>query len=102
MLKLIIFAVAAFVLYKLLTGDKRKKEQDKERDIKKKAAKGELVKDPVCGTYVSLDSDIRVRQGDTVHRFCSYECRDRFLKQIGHKPPAEQVEEGASDSESDA
>jgi YHS domain-containing protein len=102
MLKLIIFAVAAFVLYKLLTGDKRKKEQDKERDVKKKVAQGELVKDPVCGTYVSLDSDIRVRQGDTVHRFCSYECRDRFLKQIGHTPPSEQSEGSEADSEDHA
>ncbi len=92
MLKFILFGLAAFILYKFITGDKRKKQQNQEQDVQKKAAKGELVKDPVCGTYVSVDSDIRVRKGDTVHKFCSYECRDKYLKQLGRKPPLEQAE----------
>jgi YHS domain-containing protein len=100
MLKFIIFAVAAFVLYKLITGDKRKKQQNQEREVHQKAAQGEMVKDPVCGAYVSKDSEIRVRSGDTVHCFCSYDCRDKYLKQLGHTPPVEkaEAEEKAKDS----
>ena len=83
MLKFVILAVCAFVLWKLFAGDKRKKEEVSQKQTEHKAASGELVKDPVCGAYVLMDSDIRVREGEKVHRFCSYECRDKFLKQIG-------------------
>ena len=41
-----------------------------------------MVKDPICGTYVEKDGSIRVREGEKVHVFCSYECRDKYLKQI--------------------
>lgn len=82
MLKFVILVVALFVLYKLFTGDKRKKVEDQQKENEKVAANGAMVKDPICGTYVDKESDIRVRQGDTTHAFCSYECRDKFLKQI--------------------
>ena len=82
MLKFIVIGVALFVVYKLFTGDKKKREMNKEKDIKAKVASGEMVKDPVCGTYVERDGSIRVREGEKVHVFCSYECRDKFLKQI--------------------
>lgn len=37
-----------------------------------------LQQDPVCGTYVAIDSSLkRVVNGRVVH-FCSPECRDRF------------------------
>lgn len=82
MLKFVIFIVAGFLLYKMFMNDRRKKSQVKEQQFEKKAATGELVKDPMCGAFVSVDSDIRVREGESIHRFCSYECRDKFLKQI--------------------
>jgi len=80
MLKLIIFIAAGFLLYKLIMGDQKKKMDQKKHQTEEMADSGEMVKDPVCGTYVSSDSDIRVKQGDTVYRFCSYECRDAFLE----------------------
>ena len=46
------------------------------------AKEGVLVKDPVCGTYVSRDSDIRIKDGGEVRCFCSYECRDKYLKEL--------------------
>ena len=45
-----------------------------------------MVNDPVCGAYIDSDSNITVRDGKTVHRFCSYDCRDEFLKRIGKLP----------------
>src|SRR5579863_938178 len=37
-----------------------------------------LQQDPVCGTYVAVDSSLkRVVQGRVVH-FCSPECRDKY------------------------
>ena len=81
MFRILIFAVAAFFLYKFFVGDKKKKMQNKRQEQENLTHSGEMVKDPVCGTYVCSDSDIRVKdaQGD-VYNFCSYECRDKFLE----------------------
>jgi YHS domain-containing protein len=43
-----------------------------------RAVSGELVKDPVCGTYVSSNSAFRRTVGGTTHVFCSEKCRDKF------------------------
>jgi YHS domain-containing protein len=82
LLRLLIFVAVGFILYKLFTGDKKKKAAATAKKQQKMAASGQMLKDPVCGTYVSKDSDIRVREGDKVHAFCSYECRDKYLKQL--------------------
>ncbi len=92
MLRWIVIIVAGFILYKMFTMDKKKKTQvaNKEQDHKIKT--GDMVKDPICGKYIPVDGDIRVRQGEELHRFCSYECRDKYLKSIGEPTPAEQAE----------
>ncbi len=82
MLKFVVIAVACFVLYKLVTNDKKKKVEVKQNKDEQLAKEGVLVKDPVCGTYVSKDSDIRIKEGEQVRCFCSYECRDKYLKMI--------------------
>lgn len=85
MLKFLIFIAAAFILYKLLTGDFKKKKEAQVKEKEDLAANGVMTKDPICGTYVPIDGDIRVKQGDKVHNFCSYECRDKFLKKLSDK-----------------
>ena len=82
LLKFIIIGAALFLVYKLFMGDKKKKEMNSEKVVKQKVAAGEMVKDPICGTYVERDGSIRVREGEKVHVFCSYECRDKYLKQL--------------------
>jgi YHS domain-containing protein len=82
MLKFVVLAVACFILYKLITNDKKKKVEVKQNKDQELAKEGVLVKDPVCGTYVSKDSDIRIKEGEQVKCFCSYECRDKYLKMI--------------------
>ncbi len=82
LLKLIIIGVAIFIVFKLFKGDKKKKSMQQEKVVKQKVAAGEMVKDPICGTYVERDGSIRVREGEKVHVFCSYECRDKYLKQL--------------------
>jgi YHS domain-containing protein len=82
MLKFVIFAVACYVLYKLFINDRKKKVEVKHTHDENLAKEGVLVKDPVCGTYVSKDTDIRIKEGDEVRCFCSYECRDKYLERI--------------------
>ncbi len=39
---------------------------------------GELRKDPVCGTFIPINSSLKKTvNGETVH-FCSADCRDKF------------------------
>ena len=80
--KLLLFLAAAYILYKLVMGDRLNKQVDTKKEQEKRHAAGEMVKDPICGAYVDLESSIRVRDGETLHRFCSYDCRDAFLKQV--------------------
>ena len=86
MIKWLILAVAIYLLYRMFANDLlKKKKQDKEEDaaeMERKVAAGEMVKDPECGAYVSVDDSITVRDGEQVYRFCSFECRDKFLKRL--------------------
>lgn len=80
--KLLILAICAFVVWKLFAGDKRFKQSKAKEEKENLVASGEMVKDPVCGAYVSKNSDIRVRQGDVILNFCSYDCREKYLKRL--------------------
>ena len=82
MMKWLLIAVALFVLYKLITGERFKKSKNEDKAKERKIASGEMVKDPSCGTYVEVDSSIKVRDGNKVHHFCSYECRQKYLEQL--------------------
>ncbi len=86
MTRWLILALVAFVLYKLITNEMRKRSSGEAKDDAKeqarKVATGEMVKDPSCGVYVDADASISVRDGNTIHRFCSYECRDAYLQKL--------------------
>ena len=43
-----------------------------------RAIQDELVKDPVCQTYVLRSRAVRREAGGTTHYFCSRECAARF------------------------
>ena len=80
--KVVIFALVAYALYRIFMNDRQKKEEKSTREQESRVASGEMVKDPVCGAYVEKDSSLTVRNGEVVHHFCSYECREKYLKQL--------------------
>lgn len=84
--RILVIAVIAFVLYKLITNETRKRAEKNEKSkaaaTARKAETGQMVKDPVCGVYVDVAESVSVRDGETVYRFCGYECRDAFLQKI--------------------
>lgn len=86
MVKWLILILAGYVLYRLFANDLNKKKKDNKQEsaaeMERKVAAGEMVKDPECGAYVAVDSSVSVRDGDKVYRFCSYECRDKFLQRL--------------------
>ena len=71
MWKWLVLGLAVYVLYRLFANDflKKKKEnaEDQAAEVERKVAAGEMVKDPECGTYVSVDGNISVRdrKGET-------------------------------------
>ncbi|WP_027179240.1 transcriptional regulator [Maridesulfovibrio bastinii] len=99
MIKFLVIAVALFIAWKLFSGDKQKKQEQAAKNQQKMASTGEMIKDPVCGTYVKKDSGIRVKNGDKVFCFCSYECRDKYLKSIGAEIPGEKIESEEKEKE---
>ena len=105
----IIIAVIGFILYKLVSNEIRKRAADAKASEAKEAKKegkvptGDMVKDPVCGTYVDVASSVSVRDGAQVHRFCSYECRDTFLEQLratGRAIPEKKLPDSGQDDKS--
>jgi YHS domain-containing protein len=44
------------------------------------SARDELVKDPVCETYIPRRKAVARRAGDTTRYFCSAACADRFAR----------------------
>lgn len=80
--KLLIFAAVGYALYRMFMNDKGKKVENTKKEKEDMVASGLMVKDPICGAYVDTDAAISVRNGGEVIRFCSYECREKYIKQI--------------------
>ena len=80
--KVLIFVLVAYALYRLFMNDRKNKEDDSSREKEHLVATGEMVKDPVCGAYVEAEGGITVRNGEKVIHFCSYECREKYIKRL--------------------
>ncbi len=91
MLKWLLLIAAGYFLYRLVTNETRKKSKDDKKLKEEMVATGEMVRDPICGAYIDANGGVTVRDGEKTYRFCSYECRDTFLKQLesgGREIPA--------------
>jgi YHS domain-containing protein len=43
---------------------------------------GEMVKDPMCNTYIPKKNAVKDTVKGETYYFCSKECRDQFIKKI--------------------
>jgi YHS domain-containing protein len=85
LVRVILFAIAISVVRSLVTAVQRifsgGRTQPTVRPTRSAGAQASttmLQQDPVCGTYVAVDTSLkRVVNGRVVH-FCSPECRDRY------------------------
>ena len=89
MLRFIVFVVAAWMLYRMFQNERAKKNEAAQKQKEQRVIDGEMVKDPECGVYVDVKSSISVSSGKTVYHFCSYDCRDKFLKRLASSSQAE-------------
>ena len=82
MFKLFIYAVFLYVIYRLLTGGRKKKPNPASN--RQGAGAGEipahdqLVEDPVCHIYIPKRQAIVLQDGDTPVFFCSEQCRKMY------------------------
>ena len=78
-MRLLIFALLAYLLYRLLRGVLAP--GLKARKSESAGAIDEMVKDPICQTYIPMrDSQRRVIEGKE-YFFCSKECAEEFEKE---------------------
>ncbi|AEI15745.1 YHS domain-containing protein [Flexistipes sinusarabici DSM 4947] len=78
--KLIILGAAAYFGFSFFRKNKEKlfgrsKKEEDDSPV-------ELVKDPVCNTFVEMDTPFKVKYYDRVYYFCSQGCRDSFIEQM--------------------
>ncbi len=82
MLRLLVYVALGYLLYRLAGILLRKREiprPDPDRGV-------ETFRDPVCGTYVTLDDAIvgKLEDGKKLY-FCSMECLDKYRENLANK-----------------
>ena len=82
MIRFLALAVLAFVLFLLLRASLhsflRGLRGDSHTAPKRRDGLDELVKDPVCETYIPRRKAISRGSGPAVHYFCSAACADKY------------------------
>lgn len=83
MAKLLIYAIFLYVVYRLLTGGRKKKSADQRNTPQatnpgELAAHDQLVEDPVCHIYIPKKQAIMLQDKNTVVFFCSEQCRNMY------------------------
>jgi YHS domain-containing protein len=62
----------------LFVGESDPQKQARPKTARGSETRGELKKDPVCGTYVATSTSVqKTIRGEVVH-FCSESCRDKY------------------------
>ncbi|MEF3254601.1 MAG: YHS domain-containing protein [Deferribacterales bacterium] len=81
MVKFLLFIALAYVAFVLF---KRSNKQEVEnKTISNEPV--ELIKDPICGTFVEKNTTYKVKFYDNIYYFCSEECRQKFINNVKDK-----------------
>lgn len=76
----LLFYVAVRVAFWFFRQVKLYLSQEKTRSVSRRADANEMVRDPVCGVYVSVSQALKEVTESGTFYFCSQECRQRFLE----------------------
>ena len=84
-LRLIIISCLLYILYRLLSGLRKKGVYGKNQGAAAsgKAVQDVLVEDPVCHTFVPKGQAVQLHHDKKMYYFCSEKCCENFLKQKG-------------------
>ncbi|TYO99239.1 YHS domain-containing protein [Geothermobacter ehrlichii] len=85
MIRLLLLAIFGFLFYVIWTALVRIVRAGRGADVEsrpeKTVAGEEMVRDPVCGTYVPRSDAVQARIRGRLAFFCSTECRDAYRRQ---------------------
>lgn len=83
-LRLFIIIFLLYILYRLLTGPRKKRVHDKKQGAAAGGAVQDvLVEDPVCHTYIPKGQAVQLHHDKQMFYFCSNKCCEMFLKKKG-------------------
>jgi len=81
------FALVIYLFWRLITSSPSRISARRGGTAKGESARGkrvidagDMVKDPVCNTYIPMQNSIRENIRGKTYYFCSQECRDKFMK----------------------
>ena len=85
LLRLLIFSLLAYLLYRLLFPRARLRNTTRSSSASSSSSQVSdvLVEDPVCHTYVPKRASLARRVGDETLYFCSDKCYEAYLLQKG-------------------
>ncbi len=81
MTRIILLAILAYVLYRLLFRGKRSIPHGRPAPTHFPKKEEVLVEDPVCHTYIPQSQALVHREGNTIRYFCSETCQKKFLSE---------------------
>lgn len=76
--KLLILVVGGYFAFSFF---RKHKEKIQNKGNSDDTSAVELVKDPICETFVEKDSPYKVKYYNRVYYFCSQSCMDSFIQQ---------------------
>ena len=75
--RVLIFLLVLRLLLRLVFGTAFARRARQPRHVPERSG-GELVRDPVCGTYIPKAGAFVTGKGEHTKYFCSIECRDKY------------------------
>lgn len=95
MYRWLLVVLAGYIIYRMFKNDIKAKVEERKRDDARRGESGEMIRDPICGTFVEAGDAVTVRDGDNIYYFCGYDCRDAFLKRLQNGESPESIIAGA-------
>lgn len=80
MIKLLMLALAGFILYSMISGLLRPGQRSQRKDRSRSQEGEQMVADPQCGTYVPANEAVKATINGKQHYFCSKKCLKEFKK----------------------
>lgn len=77
MIKILLTIFLVYVTFMLFRSGKKLGHKTEQASDSDKPV--ELVKDPICETFVEKDTPFKVKFYDNYYYFCSEKCRDQFV-----------------------
>ena len=79
-LRLLIICGLIYILYRLLTGKRKKRVKKQGASASGGAVQDVLVEDPVCHTFIPKRQAVQLHHDKKMYYFCSNKCCEMFLK----------------------